>query len=67
MKSFFLLIAVLLAVVSFADQSNVTILIDPGHGGKDPGHLPLSQTHMQEKDIALEISLKVGNYLTYNL
>jgi len=67
MKYFFSLIALLLSVLSFADQSNITILIDPGHGGKDPGHLPLSQSHMQEKDIALEISLKIGGYLTYNL
>lgn len=67
MKYFFSLIALLLSVLSFADHSNITILIDPGHGGKDPGHLPLSQSHMQEKDIALEISLKIGGYLTYNL
>ncbi|WP_066757313.1 N-acetylmuramoyl-L-alanine amidase [Crocinitomix algicola] len=47
--------------------NKITILIDPGHGGKDPGHLPLKDTLMNEKDIALEIALKVGNYLTYNL
>ena len=67
MKSFFSLIAILVALITFADQNNVTILIDPGHGGKDPGHLPLSESHMQEKDITLEISLKIGSYLTYNL
>ncbi len=55
-----------LSCASFANQS-ITILIDPGHGGKVPGHLPLTDTLMQEKDIALEIALKVGGYLTYNL
>ncbi len=34
-----------------------TIVIDPGHGGKDPGCLG---TFTQEKDIALNISLKLG-------
>lgn len=54
-------------MAGFAEQTKVTILIDPGHGGKDPGHLPLRDTLMREKDIALEIALKVGGYLTYNL
>lgn len=67
MKQLFSLIAIGLSVFSYADQSTVTILIDPGHGGKDPGHLPLSQAHMQEKDIVLEIALKIGGYLSYNL
>jgi N-acetylmuramoyl-L-alanine amidase len=59
---------VLMLVASFCSaKESVTILIDPGHGGKDPGHLPLKDTLMQEKDIALEIALKVGGYLTYNL
>jgi N-acetylmuramoyl-L-alanine amidase len=41
-----------------------TIVIDPGHGGKDPG------THgkkTKEKDIALKISLKLGEYIEKNL
>jgi N-acetylmuramoyl-L-alanine amidase len=41
-----------------------TIVIDPGHGGKDPG------THgkiAKEKDIALKISLKLGAYIEKNL
>lgn len=48
-------------------QQSVTILIDPGHGGKDPGHLPTEEGIMQEKEIALAISTKVGHYLTHNL
>jgi len=67
MKHIFSILILLIASVSFANKTSVTILIDPGHGGKDPGHLPLTDTFMQEKDIALEIAMKIGGYLTYNL
>ena len=67
MKLFFSAFIVLLSLVGWANQSKVTILIDPGHGGKDPGHLPLIDSLMQEKDITLEIAKKVGGYLSYNL
>ncbi|NOQ76098.1 MAG: hypothetical protein GQ574_29100 [Crocinitomix sp.] len=67
MKHIFSILFLLIASISFANKTSVTILIDPGHGGKDPGHLPLTDTLMQEKDIALEIAMKIGGYLTYNL
>ncbi|MBI4945658.1 MAG: N-acetylmuramoyl-L-alanine amidase [Bacteroidetes bacterium] len=38
-----------------------TVVIDPGHGGKDPGCLGI--TTSQEKDIALGIALKLGKYI----
>jgi len=37
-----------------------TIVIDPGHGGKDPG---CSGLNTREKDIALSISLKLGDLI----
>ena len=40
-----------------------TVVIDAGHGGRDPG------THgalVNEKDVVLKISLKVGNYIEKN-
>ncbi|MFT5748820.1 MAG: N-acetylmuramoyl-L-alanine amidase [Ancylomarina sp.] len=37
-----------------------TIVIDAGHGGKDPGAVG---KHSYEKDIALSISLKTGEYI----
>ncbi|MEG2230346.1 MAG: N-acetylmuramoyl-L-alanine amidase [Bacilli bacterium] len=37
------------------------VFIDPGHGGNDPGAIG---NGMNEKDIVLEISKKVGNILT---
>jgi len=41
-----------------------TVVIDAGHGGKDPGALG---RHSREKDIALAVALKVGYYIKHNL
>ncbi len=41
-----------------------TIVIDPGHGGKDPGALGHSTS--REKDIVLKVGLKLGQYLKEN-
>ena len=41
-----------------------TVVIDAGHGGKDPG---CSAGSYKEKDIALKIALKVGRYIEENL
>lgn len=40
-----------------------TIVIDPGHGGKDPGTMGKKS---KEKDVALKISLKLGAYIEKN-
>jgi N-acetylmuramoyl-L-alanine amidase len=37
-----------------------TIVIDPGHGGKDPGAV---YGKAREKEIVLDIALKLGNYI----
>ena len=39
-----------------------TVVIDPGHGGKDPGALGLNKASsgLHEKDIVLPISLLLG-------
>lgn len=42
-----------------------TVVIDAGHGGKDPGCLGI--TTSQEKDIALAIALKLGKYIEENI
>jgi N-acetylmuramoyl-L-alanine amidase len=65
-KKWFAFICMLLPFVLLA-KSSVTILVDPGHGGKDPGHLPITEGIQQEKEIALAISVKLGHYLTHNL
>ncbi len=40
-----------------------TVVIDAGHGGKDPGALG---KHSKEKDIALSVALKTGKYIEDN-
>lgn len=37
-----------------------TVVIDPGHGGKDPG---CHGDKYKEKDVALAVALKLGNYI----
>ena len=39
------------------------VVIDPGHGGKDPGAVSKG---IQEKDVVLGIGLKLGKYITEN-
>ena len=48
--------------ISSANQTNKTIVvvIDPGHGGKDPGAV---NKDIREKDVVLGIGLKLGKYL----
>jgi N-acetylmuramoyl-L-alanine amidase len=51
-----------------ADLSNYrinTVVIDPGHGGKDPGALG-RRYKLEEKDIVLDISKKVAAWLKKN-
>jgi N-acetylmuramoyl-L-alanine amidase len=66
-KSFFVAGIFLFAGISaWAQQKPVlgTIIIDPGHGGKDPGaHGQIST----EAEIALSISLKLGKVLAQEL
>ncbi|RKY61764.1 MAG: hypothetical protein DRP96_02270 [Candidatus Neomarinimicrobiota bacterium] len=42
-----------------------TIVLDPGHGGKDPGTVG-RWGYMHEKDIVLDIALRVGKLLSRN-
>jgi len=41
-----------------------TVVIDPGHGGKDPG---ACGSIIKEKDVVLKVALKVGQYISENL
>ncbi len=41
-----------------------TVVIDPGHGGKDPG---CHGARYKEKDVALAVALKLGHYIEENM
>lgn len=47
-----------------APNKPFTVIIDPGHGGKDPG---ASYKQVKEKNVVLQIGLKLGNYIHQNL
>ena len=64
------LIIVLFSVISLNNVAQTTktsivktIVLDAGHGGKDPGNLGTQRYKTTEKDIALAITLLVGEYL----
>lgn len=46
-----------------AQNKTITLVIDPGHGGDDPGHLPNNINLLQEKDLNLKIAKYFGGYV----
>ena len=61
-----LIVLILLAPTEFNGiqaQKKAVVMIDPGHGGRDPGNLKNHKKHLDEKDLNLKIALKVGNYI----
>ncbi len=57
-------IALFLPQQGMSQQKVRKVVIDAGHGGKDPGALG---KYSKEKDIALAIALKTGEYIKKNL
>lgn len=56
---------VALPFFSFPKEFKIrTVVIDAGHGGKDPGTVGKS---IKEKDVVLKIALKVGEYIEKNI
>ena len=41
-----------------------TVVIDPGHGGKDSGTMGTKRFKIYEKHVALSVSLKLGKYIS---
>jgi len=66
----FLVLPLLLQATQAQEEGSVpgyhvkTVVIDAGHGGKDPGTLG---RYTKEKDITLAIALKVGQYIRQNI
>ena len=64
-----LLLATLFLCTSFTDDKKKTnskirtIVIDPGHGGKDSGTMGTKRFKVYEKHVALAVSLKLGDYI----
>jgi N-acetylmuramoyl-L-alanine amidase len=64
--------AILLLLFTWSDLSGTgtqrdgkwVVVIDPGHGGRDPGALG---SFSKEKDITLAIALKAGEYIQNNI
>lgn len=68
-KNILLLLVILFTVpinakINPPEAKQKIVVIDPGHGGKDSGAVGL---HSKEKDIVLNISLKVGKYIEQNM
>ena len=68
-RIFFILFFLIFANIGLCiDENNfskiTTIIIDAGHGGKDPGTISLTGTY--EKDIVLPIALKLKFFINKN-
>jgi N-acetylmuramoyl-L-alanine amidase len=44
-----------------------TIVLDAGHGGYDPGNLGTGRYTKKERDITLDVTLRLGEYIKENL
>ncbi|RLD66901.1 MAG: N-acetylmuramoyl-L-alanine amidase [Bacteroidetes bacterium] len=70
MRYYIIVFSLIISALSFNKLSAQTfkkidrVVIDAGHGGKDPG---TNGKYSKEKDIALIIALKLGNYIKENL
>lgn len=67
MRFLVLTLTLCLNFVVFGGNGKVILVIDPGHGGTDPGHLSHNKSLKAEKDLNLAIALKFGKYIEENL
>jgi len=62
----FLVLGVILmsyTLPSTVAEKTFTVVIDPGHGGTDPGNLGTGRLLKTEKDVSLDVALIVGEYI----
>lgn len=62
-----LLLSLIMVASGLVYSQTVRIMIDPGHGGSDPGHESGNAAIKPEKDLTLLIAKKFGAYLTSRL
>ncbi len=67
MRSAVVFILIAFLFVGMKAPETITVVIDAGHGGKDPGHLSHSKSHKTEKEINLLIANYLGGYIEKNL
>lgn len=61
-------VALVVACAAFSPAPPVlTVVLDAGHGGKDPGNLGTGRYTATEKDVTLDVTLQLGAYITENL
>ena len=63
-RKLFVSVCLFLVVGICNAQQKFVVVIDPGHGGKDTGALGPSNIGVNEKDIALDVSLLLGKYIS---
>lgn len=66
---YILILIISLITISFVaqDTKKMIVVIDAGHGGKDPGNMNSTKGMKVEKAINLLIAQKLGNYITQYL
>lgn len=58
---------VLLSISAEAAKDKIIVVIDPGHGGTDHGHVSSNKDHMPEKELNLIIAKKFGEMIEKQL
>jgi N-acetylmuramoyl-L-alanine amidase len=58
---------VLLSISAGAAKDKIIVVIDPGHGGTDHGHVSSDKDHMPEKELNLIIAKKFGDMIEKQL
>lgn len=67
MRNVFLVLSFCWSFAAFAQGDPIVIMIDPGHGGSDPGHEAVEKGQLPEKELNLIIAMKFGAYLSEKL
>ncbi len=62
-----ILALVIFISVGFTQDKKIVVVIDPGHGGRDFGHLAIQKEQHPEKVLNLLIAQKLGTYLSERL